>query len=222
MQMNDVMSQSHSSTQQQKQPRAQQRPFVVAITGGIACGKSAVSHYLAEKYHLPVIDTDVIAREIVQPQQYAWQQIVQRYGQTIIDEQQQLKRKQLRDIIFNDDAERQWLNQLTHPLIEQQVKQHITASKAQRVLVIIPLLDKGSHYLTFIDHILVVDCDEQQQIQRLIHRDGINAQLAQQMLNAQPSRQARLQLANSVIHNNNDLTKLYHDCDHWLAQLTTV
>lgn len=212
------MNQAH----QQAQPRAQQRPFVVALTGGIACGKSAVSHYLQMQHQLPIIDTDVIARQIVQPQQPAWQAIKARYGEPIVDRQGNLLRQQLRDIIFNDEQERQWLNQLTHPLIEQIAQQQLAQLAEQQqslAILVIPLLHQQSSYCAWVDHVLVIDCDEQQQTERLQQRDGITSELAQQIQATQISRSERLQLADSVISNHTDIDQLQHACDAWLEKI---
>ncbi len=187
------------------QGAVQQRPFIVGLTGGIASGKSTVSRYLAEQYAIPIIDTDIIARQLVAIGSPTLQLITEHFGTTLLDEQGQLKRRQLRDIIAQNPEERLWLNELMHPRIYDevvaQVKQ-LSASSHPYIMIVIPLLNADSPYLGLLNAVWVVDCDEERQKQHLIARDDMSAQTAQQLINAQPSRQERVALATAIIEND--------------------
>jgi len=193
-------------------------PFVVGLTGGIASGKSTVSHYLAEQHAIPVIDTDSIARQLVQPHSDTLAQIVQYFGAQMVDEEGNLKRQALRNIIAIDTEKRAWLNALMHPLISECVTQqltHLSHSLTPYVLVVIPLLKPGSHYLKQLNHVLVVDCNEDQQKKRLMIRDTMEAKVAQAIIKAQPSRAERAAIANSLLVNEGELTQLIDQAENW-------
>lgn len=193
------------------QGAVKQRPFIVGLTGGIASGKSTVSRYLAEAYAVPIIDTDVIARDLVKVGSSTLDEIIAHFGESIVDKQGNLNRRQLRDIISQHPHERLWLNALMHPKIYDevmaQVKQ-LSASPHPYIVIVIPLLSSDSPYLDQLNAVWVVDCDEERQKQHLIARDQMSAQIAQQLIDAQPSRQERLTLATAIIENNGSTDEL--------------
>lgn len=189
--------------------------IVIGLTGGIASGKSQAAAYFAN-HHVPIIDTDLIARELVAPEQKALNAITHHFGKEILQQDGTLDRTKLRDIIFTHAQERHWLTQLLHPLIRTQVRQRITALKKQHCLcataipyclVVIPLLVENQAY-DLLDRILVIDVDEAIQRQRLQARDQITTEQADAILQAQASRQTRLAAADDVICNNHDLVAL--------------
>ncbi|MDU5783233.1 MAG: dephospho-CoA kinase [Pantoea sp.] len=174
-------------------------PYTVALTGGIGSGKSTIANAFAA-LGVPIIDADVIAREVVEPGSAALQQIVERHGESILTEQGALNRARLRKIIFQSPDEKTWLNNLLHPLINARTQQLRALSTAPYVLWVVPLLvENGLQHQA--DRVLVVDVDEATQLRRTIQRDGIDRQQAQNILSAQATRSARLAAADDVINN---------------------
>lgn len=180
--------------------------FHVALTGGIASGKSAVCDFFTE-LEIIVIDADIVAREVVEPDSFALQQIESYFGSSVIQKDGTLNRALLRSIVFEDEQERQWLNDLLHPLIRQSMQQQREQATSIYTISAIPLLfETGQH--TQYDRVLVIDCPLELQIQRLIQRDNINQQQAHDMINSQASREQRLSIADDIILNNSDLQSL--------------
>ncbi len=180
---------------------------MVILTGGIASGKTAVSSRF-EHLGVPVIDTDIIAREVVQAGSPALAAIVLEFGKEVLDSKGELDRGRMRNRIFSDPASKQKLEAILHPAIGQEVRRQIDTIKADYCLVVVPLLAESSGRYEWSDRVLVVDVDAQTQLQRLMARDKISSELASAMLNAQASRQQRLNLADDVIENAADLAAL--------------
>lgn len=175
-------------------------PYVVALTGGIAAGKTLVSNEFA-KLGVPIIDMDVIAHEIVEPGHLALQEIANAFGKDIINIDGRLKRSQLRAIIFSDANSRNKLESILHPRIEQKASDAIMQVDSPYCILVIPLLAKKSTY-PYIDRVLVVDVDSETQIERLMARDNSSRKLAQQALASQASREQRLQIADDILGNS--------------------
>ena len=179
------------------------RPLRVGLTGGIASGKTTVSR-LFEALGVPVIDTDVLAREVVAPGQPLLVQIAERFGKQVIAADGSLDRAALRTIVFADPAARTDLEQLTHPAIRALLEERSRALRGDYQILVIPLLVETAGR-TPVDRVLVVDCSEEMQIRRLQARDGSTLEQARQILSAQVSREARLAAADDVIVNDGDL-----------------
>lgn len=179
------------------------RPLRVGLTGGIASGKSTVSR-LFEALGVPVIDTDVLAREVVAPGQPVLAQIAERFGKQVIAADGSLDRAALRTIVFADPAARTDLEQLTHPAIRALLEERSAALRGAYQILVIPLLVETAGR-TPVDRVLVVDSSEDVQIRRLQARDGSTLEQARQILAAQASRDARLAAADDVIVNDGDL-----------------
>lgn len=178
----------------------QHPPYIVALTGGIASGKTLVSNEFA-RLGVPVIDTDVIAHEIVEPGQPALQKIKQIFGEQIIDENGSLRRSKLRALIFSDPDARQKLESILHPRIREEVNRAITELTTDYCILVIPLLVDRADYPN-VDRILVVDVEPETQITRLIARDNCSRKQAIQALEAQASRAQRLKIADDVLENS--------------------
>lgn len=179
------------------------RPLRIGLTGGVASGKSTVARMFSE-LRVPVIDTDVIAREIVEPGQPALREIRDRFGDGVIDDAGRLDRRALRNIVFSDDAARLDLETILHPRIGAETQRQATAAAGPYQLIVVPLL-VGSPLLDFVDRVLVVDCAENQQLERLMARDDETAELARKIVDAQSSRRDRLAIADDVIRNDQGL-----------------
>ena len=181
-------------------------PYIVALSGGIASGKSTIANLFAQ-LGVPIIDADVIARQVVEIGTDAYKVIVKHFSQEILLPNNEIDRSQLRDIIFNNDHERLWLNNLLHPIIQEQTQIQIARQTAAYVIWVVPLLvENNLHNLA--DRVLMVDTPEQLQLERLIQRDNIDESLAKKMISSQISSQKRLTYADDIIVNNGDLTSL--------------
>jgi dephospho-CoA kinase len=182
-------------------------PHTLAVTGGIASGKSAASAAF-ERLAVPVIDADVIARELVQPGEPALAEIVSHFGEGVLDAEGGLDRRALRARIFADANARRELEAILHPRIRERM--HARAAEhidADYVVLAIPLLTPDSRY-PWIERVLVIDVPESLQIERLTARDGVDEAAARAALAAQISRPARLSLADHVIENTGTLQDL--------------
>lgn len=182
-------------------------PLVVALTGGVASGKTAVSDYLRE-LGVPVIDTDVIAREVVRPGEPGLAQIVETFGRDVLDAGGELDRRKLRREIFSDEKKRRQLEGILHPLIEARTRERIRkAADHAYVVVVVPLLVETGVFGDA-DAVVVVDVPERLQIERLMERDDMTADQAQAMLDTQAGRDERLAIADFVIDNSGTRDRL--------------
>lgn len=180
--------------------------YRVALTGGIACGKSTVANLFAA-LGITIVDTDLLAREVVAPGSPLLAQVAEHFGPQVLQPDGSLDRARLRDIVFANPAERQWLEQLTHPAIRELTDRRCAKAKGPYVMVAIPLLVETGGTARF-DRVLVVDCDPAIQLARLQARDGSTREQAARMLAAQVTREQRLAVADDVIQNNGDIAAL--------------
>jgi len=175
---------------------------IVALTGGIASGKSMVAKEFS-KLGVPVIDTDEIARAVVEPGMPALQSIVDRFGKGILDSNGALNRIRLRERIFNNPAEKQALEAILHPAIRAEQLRRASTAGGVYQLHVIPLLYETANHGKY-NRVLTVDCPREAQLKRLITRDGITPELAERMVAAQATREQRLAIADDVIDNSSD------------------
>lgn len=182
------------------------RVLVVGLTGGIGSGKTAVSDRFAQ-LGIPVIDTDLIARELVEPGQPALAEIAAEFGVDCLDDQGRIDRARLRQRVFADDAGRRCLEAILHPRIRTMARQRIAALTAPYCLLVIPLLAETG-MTDLVDRVLVVDAPEEEQIYRVMTRDQIDEAQTRRILAAQASRDQRLALADEVLENSGDFVKL--------------
>lgn len=180
-----------------------QAPLRIGLTGGIASGKSLVADMFAE-LGVPVIDADLIAREVVAPGQPALEEIQARFGEHVVDAAGHLDRPAMRKTIFSDDGERRALENILHPRIGAETRRQAALAGGEYQVIVVPLLT-GSPLAGFVDRILVVDCDEETQIKRLLERDSGTEEQARRILAAQASREDRLSVADDVIQNDRDI-----------------
>lgn len=174
--------------------------LVVGLTGGIGCGKSAVTA-LFEQLGVPVIDADKVAREVVEPGQPALALIAQRFGSHVLAAGGALDRRKLRDLVFNDEQARQDLESILHPQIRQTMRQRLAAVNAPYAILSIPLLQETGQ-LDTVDRVLVVDCPEKIQLERVCLRDQVGSENVRAILAAQSSRREKLRIADDVIDNS--------------------
>ncbi len=200
------------------QPRPASRPFRVALTGGIASGKTTVAD-LFGSHGVPLIDTDLIAREVVEPGQPALAAVAQAFGNGVMGSDGRLDRGRLREIIFADAGARARLEAILHPAIRAEMERQSAAaarSGPYQVLVI-PLLTEGGRR-DHVDRVLVVDAPEDAQVERLMARDSVTREQAQASLRAQAKREARLQFADDIVTNTGRIADLRTQVDVLHAQ----
>ena len=175
----------------------------VGLTGGIGCGKSRVS-LLFEKLGAPVIDADQIAHRLVEPRQPALNRIIDAFGIGFLKEDGTLDRAKLRHLVFNDSLKKRQLEEIMHPLVFEAIQAAIETLKNSYCIVCVPLLlETGmSHHI--VDRILVVDCPESVQIDRVKQRDNLSEDLIQAIINSQISRAERLAQADDIIDNSEE------------------
>ena len=184
----------------------------IGLTGGIASGKSTVARWLAQQ-GLAVLDADVYAREALAPASAGAHAVLERYGAAVQAEGTDraagvIDRTALGQIVFNTPNERQWLEQLVHPLVRERFAAELAAqSTAQAVVLVIPLLfETGLESLC--SEVWLVDCEAQQQLQRLMQRDGLNETAAQARISAQWPLARKRPLADRLIDNRNGPERL--------------
>lgn len=177
--------------------------FRVALTGGIACGKTTVANMFAELGAV-LIDTDIIARDVVAKGTAGLEQVVDKFGGTVVDADGKLDRRALRGIVFADREKRLALEEILHPLIRAEAERQMDTRSGPYQVIIVPLLVE-SPLKERVDRILVVDCSEERQLERLLSRDVETEEQARRMIAAQSSREDRLALADDVITNDADI-----------------
>ncbi|HGH6025415.1 TPA: dephospho-CoA kinase [Vibrio mimicus] len=181
--------------------------FVVALTGGIASGKTTVANLFHEHFGIDLVDADVISREVVEPGTDGLKAITAHFGQTILHPDGSLNRAALRERIFANPDEKTWLNQLLHPMIRQRMQQALAQTTSPYTLLIVPLLVENQ-LQNMADRVLVVDVEESIQIERTIARDNVSIEQAQAILAAQATRAQRLAIADDVLKNDAKNQKL--------------
>lgn len=180
------------------------RAYRVGLTGGIASGKSTAAKFFGA-LGVPILDSDQIARDVVEPGQPPLERLIERFGQKILTPDGHLDRPALRDIVFSDPKARADLEALTHPAIGAAMEARSVAAGGPYQILVIPLLVE-KNLAAHVDRVLVVDCDEELQIRRLRDRDGSTPAQVQAILKAQVPRGARLKAADDVIHNDTDMS----------------
>jgi dephospho-CoA kinase len=185
---------------------AASRVLRVGLTGGIASGKSTAAKFFGA-LGVPILDSDQVAREVVEPGQPPLERLVERFGRGILTPDGHLDRPALRNIVFSDPRARADLENLTHPAIGAALEARSAEAGGPYQILVIPLLVE-KNLSAHVDRVLVVDCNEELQIRRLNARDGSTRTQAQAILDAQVSRSTRLKAADDVITNDADMSAL--------------
>lgn len=186
------------------------RVLLVGLTGGIGSGKTAVSDQLAQ-VGAGVVDTDLIAHQITAPNGAAIPFIQKEFGPEFIDSKGALDRVKMRSLVFTDPLARQSLEAITHPLIrEETIRQanQLIQEKVPYLVFVVPLLIESGTWASLLDYLVVVDCPEETQIERVMHRSKLPRNEVERILKAQASRQERLASADMVIENQGSLENL--------------
>ncbi|PVX38808.1 dephospho-CoA kinase [Pasteurella langaaensis DSM 22999] len=179
--------------------------YIVGLTGGIGSGKSTIAEFFAE-LGVPIVDADVVARQVVEKGSPLLAQIADHFGNQILTEAGELNRTALRALIFGNENEKNWLNALLHPAIRQAMLAQLQAQTAAYTLFVVPLLIENK-LTALCDRILVIDVSEQTQLKRASLRDQNNQKLIQQIMDAQVNRATRLSYADDVINNDGEIAQ---------------
>ena len=180
--------------------------MIIGLTGGIGSGKTAVSDCF-EKLGIVIVDADLASRVVVEKGKPCLAKISERFGQDILKESGELDRAKLREIIFNSDEEKDWLESLLHPAIARQIQDELKASTSPYTVLVSPLLLE-TNQKDFCDKVLVVDVPVETQVERTLKRDGVSEEQVQSIIKAQISRQKRLEHADEVIVNDSTFETL--------------
>jgi dephospho-CoA kinase len=192
--------------------------LIVVLTGGIGSGKTTVANYFRE-LGITIIDTDVIAREIVKPGSPLLQKITAKFSNDILLKDGSLNRQLLQEKIFQNKDDRLWLENLLHPAIYEQAANRAKENTSPYCVLVVPLLietfDLFLNYFSSVKYlILAVEANEQLRKERIKQRDNLNAQQIEKIIQAQTARQERLALADDVIENDKDSEKLRKKVQH--------
>jgi dephospho-CoA kinase len=180
--------------------------MIVGLTGGIGSGKSEVSSRF-ERLGIQIIDTDIIAREVVMPGNFALNKIAEHFGNEILTADGNLDRKKLRDLIFENAAEKLWLENLLHPIIRIATITQLSQTHSPYTILSSPLLLETDQY-ELVDRILVIDANEHLQLARASSRDASNPDQIKKIMSTQLNRETRCAKADDIIHNHGDLEEL--------------
>ena len=180
--------------------------LVVGLTGGIGSGKTAASEHF-KSLGITIVDADEVSRQVVEPGTPALKQIAAHFGEQILNDDQSLNRRALRELIFNNEEEKKWLEQLLHPLIGMETFRQLQASQSAYTIFVSPLLiEIGQDKMT--QRILVVDAPESEQVLRTVERDNTDADSVKSIMKSQASRTLRLEKADDVLVNDGSLESL--------------
>ena len=185
---------------------------MIGLTGGIGSGKTTAAKFFAA-LGADVVDTDAIAHELTQPRGAAIPAIRKIFTEKFITAEGALDRKEMRTLVFSDDGSRRKLEAILHPLIRIEVARRTTFFSTPYAMIVVPLLFETGGYHEIIQRILVVDCNEQDQIARAMTRTGLDEQTARAIMATQLSREERLLRADDVIANDADLSHLRQQVD---------
>lgn len=185
--------------------------FVVGVTGGIGSGKTTATDYFAA-LGIDVVDADIASRVVVEPGKPALAAIADHFGASILQADGALDRAALRQRIFQDPKEKQWLEALLHPLIQQHISEQLQAAKSPYAILVSPLLIEGGQSKGC-DRVLVIDAPETLQLRRTVARDNNDPDQVQRIIDAQASRQARLDQADDVVENAGTVADLQRQID---------
>ena len=193
--------------------------FIIGLTGGIGSGKSAAAEILKE-LGLKVIDLDLITHELMRPGELGYIEIKKEFGEKYIDTKGALDRKLLREEIFSSFDLKKRIESILHPIIFEECNKQLNILKHEKYIVlVIPLLFETKNYISLIDESLLIDCDLEAQIERVIKRDNVSKALANRIIKNKMNRQEKQLLADKVILNDGNINHLKTQLDSYYKKL---
>ncbi|MEZ8017363.1 dephospho-CoA kinase [Vibrio splendidus] len=198
--------------------------IIIGLSGGIASGKTTVANLFNEHFNIDIVDADIVAREVVAVGSDGLKQITVRFGETILLEDGSLNRSKLRELIFSDPTEKQWLNDLLHPMIRNKIDSDLSKVTSPYALLVAPLLVENQMQ-SMADRVLIVDVPTEVQVERTMSRDNVSREQVASILKSQASREQRLAVADDVIKNhtkNQELLPQITDLHQKYLAISTV
>ena len=193
--------------------------FIIGLTGGIGSGKSAAAEILKE-LGLKVIDLDLITHELMRPGELGYIEIKKEFGEKYIDTKGALDRKLLRQEIFSSFDLKKRIESILHPIIFEECNKQLNILKHEKYIVlVIPLLFETKNYISLIDESLLIDCDLEAQIERVIKRDNVSKALVNRIIKNQMNREEKQLLADKVILNDGNINHLENQLDSYYKKL---
>ena len=180
--------------------------MIIGLTGGIGSGKSAAANFFQNE-GISVIDTDQLARKVIEKDTPGYSKVVDSFGANILDNNDSIDRAKLREAVFHNSEKRKILESITHPLVRELMVQKISSSTSPYSIIMVPLIFETKSAKNY-DRVLVIDCDVEIQLERAMARDENSADLIQKIIDSQCSRSERLSIANDVIPNNHSIEDL--------------
>jgi len=193
--------------------------FIIGLTGGIGSGKSAAASIL-KRLGLKIIDLDQITHDLMMPSELGYIRIKKEFGEKYIDTKGAIDRKLLREEIFSSLDLKKRIESILHPIIYEECDKQLNKLKHEKYIVlVIPLLFETKNYVSLIDESLLIDCDLETQIERVIKRDGVSKALANRIIKNQMNRQEKQLLADKVILNDGNINHLKTQLDSYYKNL---
>ncbi|MCK8076482.1 dephospho-CoA kinase [Vibrio sp. 1CM2L] len=175
--------------------------IIIGLSGGIASGKTTIANLFNEHFNIDIVDADIVAREVVALGSDGLKQITEHFGKSILLDDGTLNRSRLRELIFSDPKEKQWLNDLLHPMIRDKIDSDLSKITSPYGLLVAPLLVENQMQ-GMADRVLIVDVPAEVQIERTMSRDNVSREQVASILKSQASREQRLAVADDVIKNH--------------------
>ncbi|OBT27198.1 dephospho-CoA kinase [Vibrio tasmaniensis] len=198
--------------------------IIIGLSGGIASGKTTVANLFNQHFNIDIVDADIVAREVVALGSEGLKQIATHFGEDILIEDGTLNRAKLREVIFSNPTEKQWLNDLLHPMIRDKIDSDLSKVKSPYALLVAPLLVENQMQ-GMADRVLIVDVPTEVQIERTMSRDNVSKEQVTAILKSQASREQRLAVADDVIKNhtkNQELLPQITDLHQKYLAISTV
>ncbi|MCC4819103.1 dephospho-CoA kinase [Vibrio lentus] len=198
--------------------------IIIGLSGGIASGKTTVANLFNEHFNIDIVDADIVAREVVALGSEGLKQIATHLGEEVLLEDGALNRAKLREVIFSDPTEKQWLNELLHPMIRDKIDSDLSKVTSPYALLVAPLLVENQMQ-GMADRVLIVDVPTEVQIERTMSRDNVSKEQVTAILKSQASREQRLAVADDVIKNhtkNQELLPQITDLHQKYLAISTV
>lgn len=194
--------------------------LVLGLTGNIGCGKSSLSNIFREDYNIDIIDADIISREIMSNNKLL-EEVFQVFGEDVKDKDGTLNRKKLASIVFSDDKKLIALNDITHPAIKNEIKRRIKdiENKGRNIVIVDAALLIEGKFLDLIDKLIVITCDEKEQLNRVMDRDNSNMDEALNRISSQMSQDEKVKFGDYIIDNSGSLEELNYKANKLITYI---